>query len=286
MPDQLLRDEDVLIKTYRYLRIGMVVLVLLLATSVVLEATKTKCLQTSISAYYYTPVQAIFVGGLLAIGVCLIVIKGSTPLEDVCLNLAGMLAPIVALVPTSQDGAAGCTPSSPAVHPRADVVANINNNVSALLLTGFGALLIAFVIGSVANKSVMMAAKRSAERVQAGLWTVLVVLVAATVLFLGWKSFDTRAHSLAALAMFAFLAGASAINWWELRKRNDPSKYRHIYGAIAAAMVAVGILVPLLLGQSSHKLLVLEATEIILFAAFWLNQTAEHWNQAVRPTRL
>ncbi len=42
-----------------------------------------------------------FTGGLVAIGVSLIAIKGSTDLEDVLLNLAGVLAPIVAFVPTT-----------------------------------------------------------------------------------------------------------------------------------------------------------------------------------------
>ena len=66
-------------KTYRYLRIGMVGMVVFLATSLVIEAAKADCLQTSISAYYYTPVRSVFVGGMIAIGLCLIVIKGSTP---------------------------------------------------------------------------------------------------------------------------------------------------------------------------------------------------------------
>ena len=40
----------------------------------------------------------------MAIGFCLIVIKGSTAWEDTCLNVAGMLAPVVAVVPTSDAG--------------------------------------------------------------------------------------------------------------------------------------------------------------------------------------
>ncbi|MBA3654232.1 MAG: hypothetical protein H0W70_08560 [Actinobacteria bacterium] len=52
---------------------------LLLAVSILLEHHNVVggCWQTSISAYYYTPVRAVFVGALMAIGLSLIVIKGS-----------------------------------------------------------------------------------------------------------------------------------------------------------------------------------------------------------------
>jgi hypothetical protein len=99
------------IKTYRYLRISMVGAVALLGVSVVIERTNVDCWQTSVSAYYYTPVRSVFVGVLMAIGLCLIVIKGSTPWEDATLNAAGMLAPVVAVVPTTDVGV--CWSQSP-----------------------------------------------------------------------------------------------------------------------------------------------------------------------------
>jgi hypothetical protein len=276
-------EDDVAIKTYRYLRIGMVVLVLLLASSVAIEAVKAKCLQTSISAYYYTPVQAIFVGGLMAIGVCLIVIKGSTPAEDLCLNLAGMLAPIVAVVPTSEERT-NCVASTRLALSSDWVTASYRNNVEALLIAGFAGLLIAFVVASAVNNGAMEAMRRSAERIKAGLWTVLAVLVIALILFVFWDNFGTRAHGFAALLMFFFLAASSAINWRELRGQTAKRKYQRIYGIIAAAMTAVGVIVLLFLRSWSYHVLVLEAAEILLFATFWLNQTAEHWYETVRPT--
>jgi hypothetical protein len=275
-------EDDVAIKTYRYLRIGIVVLVLLLGVSVVLEALKAKCLQTSISAYFYTPVQGVFVGGLIAIGVCLIVIKGSTPLEDICLNLAGMLAPLVALAPTS-DISEFCDTSQRSLLPRDWVAAGIDNNVKALLITGFVGLIVAFLIGSVANKGVKRAMIRAKEEVKAGLWTVLVILVVSTVLFWKWDAFNTRAHGFAAVLMFVFLAAASALNWRQLRDNHGNKTYRRIYGTISAAMIGVGVFTFAFLRGWSYYVLALEATEIALFAAFWLNQTAEHWNQKVRP---
>ncbi|WP_130388544.1 hypothetical protein [Kribbella sp. VKM Ac-2569] len=74
------------IKTYRYLRMAMPAMIVLLAAALVIEWAKTDphCLQTSISAYYYTPVRAIFVGSLITIGVCMVVLKGNTEPEDIC----------------------------------------------------------------------------------------------------------------------------------------------------------------------------------------------------------
>lgn len=55
---------------------------------------------TSISAYYYTDAETVFVGVLIGLGVLLIVIQGRTPWEDALMNTAGALAPFVALLPT------------------------------------------------------------------------------------------------------------------------------------------------------------------------------------------
>ena len=45
-------------------------------------------------------------------------------------------------------------------------------------------------------------------------------------------------------------------------------------------LIAPAIMVPL--GSSwRHMVLVLEATEITLFAVFWLVQTKEHWRETV-----
>ena len=67
------------VKTYNYLRIALAALVLLLYTSVVLEWWAAgRCLQTSISDYYYTPVHAVFIGVLVTMGICLVSLKGNT----------------------------------------------------------------------------------------------------------------------------------------------------------------------------------------------------------------
>jgi len=86
------------IKTWRYLRLAIVTLVLGLAAAVIWEwhLAPHECLQQSISAYFYTPARGMFTGALIGIGVCLICIRGTTNAEDTALNLAGIFAPLVA----------------------------------------------------------------------------------------------------------------------------------------------------------------------------------------------
>ena len=137
------------VKSYRYLRLAIVVLVLSLMASVLIERFQVSCWQESISAYYYTPVHAIFVGALVAIGVSLIAIKGSTDVEDMLLNVAGVLAPIVAFVPTS-------TPSpncSSTAFAGVDAKAYIDNNVLAFAIGGGIAIAIAYVVARVMGKA-------------------------------------------------------------------------------------------------------------------------------------
>lgn len=258
--------------TYRYLRIGIVGVVALLTTSIIIERIAAGCFQTSVSAYYYTPVRAIFVGSLMAIGLALIVIQGRTGRIDVCLNFAGMMAPIVAVVPTTDVGS--CWSREPIQQPLnqrdelADwVVANIDNNVLALLITGGGGLLIAAAIAHIGGSS----------HFRWGLAATLGFLTLAWLAFQYWDGFYIRAHGLAAVGMFGFLAAAVALNAWEVR--GDPEKrvYFTLYAVVAVLMVALPlVLIPF---GMAHKILIIEAVEILLVGAFWLLQTAELWNE-------
>ncbi len=193
------------IKTYRYVRIGMVGAVLLLAVSVLLERAKLSCWQTPISAYYYTPVRAIFVGGLLAIGLALIVVKGRTELEDVCLNIAGMFAPIVAVVPTT--GVGQCWSTEPGPSPTtasglfADwVVANVDNNLRSLLIAGIFGLVAGALIATVKERTPTAVFTVGALSLRVGLASALVFLGGAWMLleFVG-DGFTRRAHGAAAI---------------------------------------------------------------------------------------
>ena len=121
--------RDRVLDTYRFLRGGLVVMVVMLFASLIVVAVNTGgCWQTSISAYYYTAGHSMFVASLCAMGILLITYRGSNDTEDILLDLAGVLAFVVAMVPTTRPGSI-CGPALPdyVVGP------SIRNNVWAVI---------------------------------------------------------------------------------------------------------------------------------------------------------
>jgi hypothetical protein len=86
-----LQDRDTWVKSYRYLRMALVGLLVSLGVSVAYQTWRPQKghLLESVSAYYYTPAQAIFVGALIGMATCMIALKGS-PLD--CVGYIGGLA--------------------------------------------------------------------------------------------------------------------------------------------------------------------------------------------------
>ena len=114
--------------TYRYVRVGLVAMVVFLLVSLGLTWAHT-CLQDSISAFFYTRTHAVFVAALCAMGSCLIVYQGSRLGEDALLNFAGFLSFVVALIPTGSTGV--CEAWLPTV---SDPFGATANNMIALLV--------------------------------------------------------------------------------------------------------------------------------------------------------
>jgi hypothetical protein len=270
------------VKTYRYLRLAMVTLLFLLGSSVLIERahTATGCFQTSISAYYYTPAQAVFVGTLVAIGVCMIVLKGSTEWEDVLLNLGGMLAPVVALVPTPDRGTCFSTPGS-----RRDIAADVANNIPALFVTGLVGLGLTAAIASWDRRR----EGRTRDDRSLGMGVALAVLVGG----FGWflfarQSFIGHAHYGAAIPLFGTIVAVVLLNARGYGLRTGGTRvrevYRNRYSGIALLMVVLpaGMWLVSRVVSWDHVVLWIEAALLLLFAAFWVSQTQELWNEGVR----
>lgn len=121
------------VKTYRTMRIAIVMLLQALMIAVIIEwsGTNRGCFENSISAYYYTPAQTILVGTLIAVAVLMVVLKGGSEWENILLNVGGMLLTVVALVPTS--ATSSCSSVADA---RIDVAANVANSIPTILITG------------------------------------------------------------------------------------------------------------------------------------------------------
>lgn len=260
--------QEYAIKTWRYLRLAMIALVIGLASAVVYEIIhRGDCVQTSISAYYYTHAQAIFVGSLIAIGTCLICLRGSTEWEDVLLNVAGMLAPVVALVPTPDAGE--CASLEGVAH---DPTPNIENNVTALLVVGLVALVWLAVLS-------WRRAQPAPARV--GYVVALVAWLGAGLVFLTDRTgFVAHGHDAAAYTMFGCIILVAVLNAFSFKRKQDDPNARNRYSAIALIM-PVSVLALLFFG-GKYSVLMAEFDAIALFAIFWAIQTEELWGEGVR----
>ena len=265
-------------KTYNYVRLAIVGLLVALAASVVLERVfNATCIEGSISAYYYTPAHSIFVGALVAIGVLLIAIKG-TRTEDLFLNLAGFMAPIVALVPTSLPPVEHRCSDTPVLFDQ--VRPMVNNNALAMLLAG---ALVYFAVWRISRRrhdgnTPLLEDRRN----QVGLLVSAAVLALGTYLYFGQKDwFADHAHLASAGLMFVFIGVVVLIN----ARATTHQFYRRAYWVLFAAMVAslgvVGLWM-LLRPKSWHAVLIIEILEIVPFLVFWLLQSVELWNVGSR----
>src|SRR5215207_3858994 len=233
-------------KSYRYLRLSIVVVILSLLASVVLERINAGCWEESISAYYYTPVHTMFVGALLALGVAIIAIRGSTDVEDMLLNVAGVLAPIVAFVPTSRPSTL-CSKHASAV---TDSAPYINNNLLAFAIGGGAAVLTAVALTYRATRA---RAKARHEPLKfdpltlVGLGLGLVLVVGGLLWFvLARDSFLEHAHGGGAVAMFALLGIVALLSGFGAKP-----PFRWIYFATAGAMAlgVVGVIIVQIIKQ-------------------------------------
>ena len=281
-------DNPYVLKSYRYLRLVMVGLVVLLAASVLIELQQTGfgCWRTSISSYYWTPVRGVFVGALVAIGTCLIVLKGNTPVEDVLLNVAGALAPIVAFVPILDPKECQSTPWAAS----ADGRANIFNNVGAFLLAGLVAVAVAWWVARREGRG------RLSRADLIGLLVTIALVLAGIALFLWAREFfDRWAHYLAAIPLFLVLVAVMVVNAVSYARTEAAHKGREMgraelanrYLAITAVTVALVVTLGLVtwLGHWRHGTFWLEVVVIAAFAVFWAVQTAELWgeDEGLRP---
>jgi hypothetical protein len=275
------------VKSYRYLRLSIVVVVLALMASVLIEVVHAGCWQESISAYYYTPVHAVFVGALVALGVSMIAIKGATDLEDVLLNVAGVLAPIVAFVPTSPPTPTDACPATASIS--GDPQAFIDNNLLALAIGGAIAIVVAYLVAAFFGKATI---RRIDAHTVIGLVIGVVLLVVGLVWYFGFRtSFLEHAHGGAAGVMFLLIAVVIVINARTAhhahRGQTDARRFYWVaYAALFGAMVlaAVGVLIGKLVDSGwRHQVLLIEILELTPFAVFWSLQTQEFWRGGV-PT--
>lgn len=282
-------DDAAALVTYRYLRLAMVTMVVALGAAILEQRGRDHGWQNSISAYYYTPARPIFVAGMVGIGLGLIVIKGRTPIEDWLLNCAGMLAPIVGLVPT--DPTETCTTTACNI-ARAKLIAGTkvqaHDNLKAVLIAGSAAVAFAAVVLAITQLD-----HKSRERTQHQVSRIALLVATLAAVLVGWSLLASgrilKWHAVAAVWMFVMLGLASLWSgitlWWFNHKAERPAGHWRLfagcYVAIAAAMVIAGIIIKTRSEPWRCRILVLEIIEIGLFAAMWIVQSVERWGTVI-----
>lgn len=261
MDDNLEMDAEV--TTYRHLRFCLLALLLALTISLGAETVRGGW-QTSISAYYYTPAGPVFVAVLASIGVCLVALRGFTDAESVCLNLAGISAPMVAFVPTPERG------RSP------DVDAITNNSATFLAVLGIGYL----VVLGFAGRQIRWHERVSAWSVIGLVSVALAWLVGVVWLAVDRVSFADHAHALAATFTFVPFVGVVVLNTdWGVRviAREATSSRTRFDRAYWMVLIGMGCVLILFVAFQTwrYSLLGLEAGILAFFAAFWILQTID-----------
>jgi len=298
--------RNVWMKSYQYLRTAMVALLVGLAVAVFLQGWHQGFHLASVSAYYYTPAQAIFVGVLIGVGACMIALQGADLAEEVFLNLGGMFAAVVAIIPTSRgedyetavracEEAAGPLLTEkastgldcPTVMTLAAATrANVENNMIALLVVG--------ALGLVA--AVLFRLRDKCGRWARFWWgfvpASVVWAVAVAAYFISIESLVRYGHYIAAaglLTCIVVVAVANALRHEDSgsgRTRNDlmaavgtliPGHTGGVdrYAGLAWLMVAATAIGVPLVFYHAFTLFWLEIVVALLFAVFWMVQTLE-----------
>jgi hypothetical protein len=286
-------------KSYRYLRIAIIGVLFALAAAVFYQSSQQSSFLASVSAYYYTSAQGVFVGALIALGVSMIVLQGMNDAENAFLNLGGMFAIVVAIVPTGRgpdfDTAvqacrksggtllthrASKTLDCPTVHALQEASrANVENNMAALLIVGGLALILAAVIlykgrsrgtGTAGRKWVF--ASFSAAVL---LWVAGLIALAASVDWLAGNAHYIAAGSLGLCILIVVVANAYRRQERGRRTNAENLLSAHRYTWIAGVMlVGAGVLIGLWLA-GVISLFWVEITIALMFILFWAVQTLE-----------
>ena len=282
-------------RTYRYLRLVMIGTVIAIFLAVALTWSEYEKLIPTISHFFYTPAGVVFVGSLIAVSGAMVALSGGG-VQQVLLDVAAMLAPIIALVPTNADDAilqnlrqGLCPADKPVCVPVPfDGYATIGMTVWCVVVPAV--LLGALAIG--------LADRRSNGRFTAQfIWTQVLcwaVWAAMVIWFTMFReAFFAAGHYISAVAFFVVI---TLVALWQaiqgpLKTRRqiaageDPTPLQRrlpwVYPVIALWLVIVllfgGGIFTGLIQKGPNGMFWVEAWGLIGFGVFWLVQTVQKW---------
>lgn len=283
MNDQ--KPTPVTLTIYRDLRVGMVVITLMLFLAIVIEKLSATCWQFALSAYYYTSAHSIMIAALLALGTLLIVYKGSNDTEDVFLNLAGVSALMIAMVPQGRPSPL-CgkndlpTQFVPAIQP------NVWTIVAALIV-GWSAMALLHRCNHTRHKRSFLGTVALCI-----FWLIMAVGLIVLVFFPNW--FYAQIHGISGVSMLSsfiitVFCAAYVVAREDTGKSPHKDRYKWFYRIIAVAMVLT--LIAVIAVHLKHPgwepwVIWLESAVIFEFAVYWAVQTWELWDSPDRIGRL
>jgi hypothetical protein len=269
-------DVGYQVRSYRYLRIGIVGLLAALGTAVIYQRVQPNCSLGSVSAYFYTPARSVFVAALVGLGVCMLALRGMNLAEDIFLNIGGIFAFLVAFVPAG-GGSGSCQ------DPDSRVSASVQDNITALLIVGILAIAVAFTLLAIGWKGLEKSHRwwALAEGIVAlALWAGTLIAIK---FYLSWAL--THVHYIAAISLAACIIAVAAANAY--RHNETPARgslpkavmladpIRFLYTWIAAGMLVVSITLLVLAVTGVITVYWVEISVAAMFAIFWTAQTIE-----------
>ncbi|GAA2479343.1 hypothetical protein [Terrabacter carboxydivorans] len=197
------------------------------------------------------------------------------------LGFSGLMAFVVAFVPTVPDGR--CGPNAYSQTP-AEIAAAVRNNIWSLVVVA------ALAAGVTAWLKRGTVTRDSSERptVRSVVVTVVcgAILLGELVLFLALRDrFIALSHDIAAGTMVAGVIAVMVLSALRAEDRHRGAGagtvYKRIYIAIAVALAAAlgtTVLAALTVHGFDHLVLIAEVIVIVLFATYWGVQTKELWD--------
>ncbi|WP_322411774.1 hypothetical protein [Microbacterium invictum] len=255
-----------LARTYRYVRLAILGAVLALLVSVAGVAIADGVAPESLSAGFYTPARTVFTGSLFAVSLALLALSGRS-VPQALLDVAAVLAPLIAIIPTPVGGEVPA-----AVH--GDVV----NGLATFLLVGIVGLIVALLVA------------RAQGSLTRGVAATAAVAGVVVVGFPVWGVVDQESllrvgHLTATLAFFALIAAVAGWTAWAPSSARPSA--RGVYGGIAIGILAAilflfaVVVLPLAAPDPPASgipfVLIGEIVLLLLFAAFWVVETARTW---------
>ncbi len=263
-------------RTYRYLRLAIAGSVVVVFAAILVTMPRVGLLP-SLSHYYYTPANTMFVGALMAVSVSFFALSGRG-VERVLLDVAAVVVPLVAIVPTQispgsvpgidtscPGGAGSCVPAS--------FRAAVDTGILTYLIVGVIVLVLA----------AMLAAFGEVDRAGAALSITISGVIVIAVWLTWWLAEDAflaGAHLVAAVAFFGIIAAVAVITAFAPTGRAAPRWLKGAYIAIAAALALVVVGMPLygpLHTGDLFGVFIGEVLALVLFAAFWILQSIQFW---------